>query len=222
MTSRIDIQHVQADLLRPNPWNSNQVAPEMERRLRASIEKFGLYKPIIVRQVGKELEILGGEHRWRVARDLGFESVPVVNLGSIDDKTAKTIGLADNGRYGEDDAVRLAEILRDIGIDEAELVLPYTQEDLAGMFSVAEIDFDSIGFDTGDDELDAPTSAESTRAAATHELMRFKVPVEARESIQKFIEHVIDRNGYKVETDPMIAAGMALVDIVNAARGALK
>lgn len=223
MTRRIEIEHLAPDLLSPNPWNSNRVGPEMEQRLQASIEKFGFYKPIIVRQQSDgALQILGGEHRWRVACKMGLAVVPVVNLGVVSDKQAKTIGLADNGQYGEDDALKLAEILRDIGQDDVEVLLPYSDSDLAGMFAASEVDLDSLGFDDDDSGgAVAKSLDELTRQTITHELMRFKVPVEDRERVQKYIEHVIKTRGLKSEEDSMVAAGMALVEIVNAAREVL-
>ncbi len=223
MTSRIEIEHLPPQGLSPNPWNSNRVGPEMEQRLRASIEKFGFYKPIIVREVADgSLQILGGEHRWRVACNMGLDTVPVVNLGRIGDKQAKTIGLADNGQYGEDDALKLAEILRDIGEFDVGELLPYTEADLAGMFAATEVDLDSLGFDDDTSPEESTKSLDDlTRQTITHELMRFKVPVEDRERVQKFIEHVINTRGLKTEEDSLVAAGMALVEIVNAAKEAM-
>lgn len=216
-TRQIEIKHLSPALLKPNPWNSNQVGPEMEERLRASILRFGFYKPVIARELpDSSLQILGGEHRWRVACGIGMPSIPVINLGAVTDKQAKTIGLADNGQYGTDDALRLAEILRDIGKDEIEALLPYTESDLAGMFAATEVDLDSLGFD--DEELKPDDEVLTPRPTVTHELMRFKVPIEDRERVQKFVEHVISSKGLKAEEDSMVAAGMALVVIVNAAK----
>jgi hypothetical protein len=221
LTKQIDIQHLAPARLMPNPWNSNRVGPEMEERLRASIAEFGLYKPIVVRElIGDTFEILGGEHRWRVACDMGLQTVPVVSVGVITDKKAKLLGLADNGQYGEDDSLMLAAILRDIGQEDVSTYLPYTDEDMAGMFAAADVDLDSLGFD--DEEMNAGTPmADSVRPGVTHELMRFKVPIEDRERVQKLIEKVIADNGLKAETDSMVAAGMALVVIANAARESL-
>lgn len=214
----ISIVHVSPSLLSPNPWNSNQVGPEMEQRLRASIEEFGLYKPIIVREnVEGNLEILGGEHRWRVAASMGLEVIPIVNVGPLDDRRAKTMGLADNGQYGEDDAGKLALILKDIGIEDVQTLLPYSSEDIAGMFAIADVDLVNLGFD--DDENVPPLpDAGAARPTVTHELMRFKVPVEDRERVEKLIQSVIKSNGLNAEQDSMVAAGMALVVICNAAR----
>ena len=221
MEKRIEIQHLPPQMLSPNPWNSNQVGPDMEKRLRASISQFGLYKPIICRSTEEgEIQILGGEHRWRVARDMGLESVPAVVLPNIDDKTAKTIGLADNGRYGEDDALKLAQILRDIGQEDVEILLPYSESDLAGMFAATDIDLDSLGFDEDDSSEPVASLDELSRKTITHELMRFKVPVEDRENVQQFVEMIIKTRGLQSEEDSLVAAGMALVEIVKTAKEA--
>lgn len=221
VTRQLQIDHVPVDRLRPNPWNSNSVGPEMEQRLSASIDEFSLYKPIVCRELSDgALEILGGEHRWRAARAKGFETVPVVNLGAMDDKRAKALSLADNGQYGHDDAGKLAAVLRDIGVETVEALLPYTQEDLAGMFAAAEVDLDNLGFDDDEDVPPLP-DASAVRPAVTHELMRFKVPVEDRERVERLIQHVIKTSGFAAEQDSMVAAGMALVVIANAAKDAL-
>jgi ParB family chromosome partitioning protein len=219
MTSRIEIRYCHPDLLKPNPWNSNVVGSDMELRLEASLGRFGVYKPIICRELpGGELQILGGEHRARTAGRLGIAEVPYVNLGQIDDRKAKEIGLADNGRYGEDDQLKLADILKDLGQEVIEF-LPFSDKDLAGMFAeVPAVDLDSLGFD---DDAPAKPLEETVRNAITHELMRFKVPVESRERVSAFIQHVVKTRGLASEEDPMVAAGMALVEIVNAAKETL-
>lgn len=220
MTKRIAITYVAPGLLKPNPWNPNVVGPEMEARLEKSIETLDFYKPIIVRELADgSLQILGGEHRARAAAKKGVAEVPVVNLGRIDDKRAKLVGEVDNGRYGEDDSLKLAAVLRDIGADGLEL-LPFTEQDLAGIFAAEEIDLDSIGLDESDDEP-AGDLAPAARATITHELMRFKVPVADRERVQKLIERVIKAKGLANEKDSMIAAGMALVEMANLTEAAL-
>lgn len=218
VTRNIQIEHIAPGALRPNPWNSNKVGPEMEQRLRASVAEFGLYKPILVRQLSDgTLEILGGEHRWRVASDMKLPTVPVINLGAMDDRKAKLLGLADNGQYGEDDSAMLAAILKEIGQEEVSLILPYSADDLAGMFAAASIDLDNLGFDDDEPIPDMP-APDAPRKVITHELMRFKVPVEDRERVEKLIQTVIKTRGLQPEQDSLVAAGMALVEVCNAAK----
>lgn len=197
----------------------------MEAKLEASMKKLGCYKPIICRELEPGvLEILGGEHRARMAHKLGLASVPVMNLGRITDSQAKTIGLIDNGRYGEDDGLKLQAILVDLRQDGATDfldLLPVSDEDLAGMFGGSDIDLDAIGFDPEDDKDDQRSLDEiANRPAPSHELMRFKVPIADRERIESFIGSVIKARGLSSEEDSMVAAGMALVEIVNAAQAA--
>jgi ParB family chromosome partitioning protein len=222
MTTKIRIVDTPIDGLQPNRWNSNQVGPEMERRLEASMQRLGCYKPIIVRELKDgSLEILGGQHRWQVAKKLGFESVPVVNLGAMSDRKAKEIGLADNGRYGEDDALKLAEIIREIGQDDVVEFLPYTNDDLAGIFAAESIDLEDLSIP--DEKIDKSLEevVATPRATITHALMRFKVPVEDQERVEAYFKHVIQREGLSKEDDSAIAAGMALVAIVKAAKEVL-
>lgn len=220
MQNPIETQQLPPGRLTPNPWNTNVVGPEMEMRLRASIEKYGFYKPIIVRTLSDgSLQILGGEHRWRIASAMGMATVPVVNLGMLPERDAKIIGLSDNGQYGQDDAGALSDLLKEIGRDDIAELLPYTEEDLAGMFAreASPIDLDSLGFDDGEHE-DTKSLDELVRPAITHELMRFKVPVEDRERVQRLVDSVIAQQGFGAEEDSMVAAGMALVVIANAAK----
>lgn len=210
------IEYLPPGELSPNPWNSNRVDIEMQARLRASLKEFGFVKPIIARRVNTETQILGGEHRVAIAVEMGVEKVPVIVLEGITDKKAKALGLADNGRYGQDDALKLSEILSDIGQDMLDL-LPFDEKDLAGIFSVTSMDLDDLGFDDEEKIPELP-SADAPRASITHELMRFKVPIEDRDRVEKFIQKIIKSNGFSAESDSMVAAGMALVVAINAAK----
>jgi ParB family chromosome partitioning protein len=226
-TRQIDLQHLPPAQLQPNPWNTNKLDPAAEGKLENSILEFedvgGLYKPIICRELADgTLQILGGEHRTRAAQRLGLPTVPVVNLGVISDARAKALGLADNGQYGHDDADGLAKLLAELKLEDGLLeMLPYTDEDLAGIFATSRIDLDNLDLLGDDDEADRSLPDASDlppRAAITHELMRFKVPVEDRERVEQLIQSVIKNRGLKAEQDSLVASGMALVEICNAAR----
>lgn len=219
MKPEIKIVYLPPADLSPNPWNSNSVSIEMLARLKASLIEFGFVKPIIGRALTDgRIQILGGEHRVTVAIEMGIESIPVVILEDISDQRAKALGLADNGRYGEDDALKLSAILGDLGADMLEL-LPFDEKDLAGIFSASSIDLDELGFDDSAPVGELPP-ADAPRPTVTHELMRFKVPIEDRDRVEKFIQSVIKTSGFGAESDSMVAAGMALVVICNTAKEA--
>jgi ParB family chromosome partitioning protein len=207
---------VPVELLKPNPWNTNVVSPENERRLEESLKRFaefgGFFKPVTVRTLPNgTLEILGGQHRWEAARRLGIKEVPIFNVGAISDKLAKEIGLADNGRYGEDDPLALAKLLATVDTkEELAKFLPYSDLDLQNLFSASSIDLDALGLDG--EEQRAPESP--ARPPATHQVMRFKVPVEDIAVVTERIEKVMRENNYTAE-DSLSNAGAALVHIIK-------
>lgn len=198
--------------LQPNPWNTNVVSPENEAKIDESIRRFGFIKPIIVRQIGSTLEILGGAHRRDAAIRLGLTSVPIFNLGYVDDTKAKEIGLIDNARYGDDDTLGLAQLLSELGTPEdLALFLPYTDADFDSIFSSTTIALDDI--DIPDDAGSAAPSPK-VPTVQTHQVMRFKVPADDCPDIQAKIEKVMKRQGFS-ESDALTNAGDALVWLLN-------
>lgn len=202
--------------LKPNTWNTNVVTPENEAKIRESISRFGLFKPILTRNSKDGLqEIIGGEHRWQVAQKMGYKTVPVISLGDIDDKTAKEIGLVDNGRYGEDDGLQLSELLKSIGtIDEISSFLPYSGAEMEDLFKQTDsINFDELDLGTSnEDEFEVPEVLK-TKPPKTHVMMRFNVPIDDFENVRTRIEDVIRANNFTMD-DSLTNAGNALVYIL--------
>lgn len=224
MTNEIKVRNytmgwASVDDLHPNEWNCNHVSPENEQRLRESLKRFGAFKPLIVRTIeGGGLQILGGYHRWMIARESGHEKLPVINLGMISDKQAKEVSLADNGRYGEDDTLALAEILKEIGgPDEAALFLPYGDDELTSIFAANSISLDEI--DLTSDEDHEPLPDLSATKVQTHQIMRFKVPVDDSEFVSKLIEQTMKAQRF-TEEDSLANAGNALVHLLKGLRDA--
>jgi ParB family transcriptional regulator, chromosome partitioning protein len=219
MSAKLQLLEVPVGELSPNPWNTNQVSPENEAKLDESLKRFGVFKPILVRQTDSGvLEILGGEHRWGAAKRAGLATVPVINLGKIDERRAKEIGLIDNGRYGDDDTLALAGLLRELGGDDVASFLPYTESDLDSIFSASNIALDDLDLDT-DRTLSELASA--AKASPTSQVMRFKVPVEDVEWASAVLKHVMRVEGYSSE-DSLSNAGNALVHILKTFKESLK
>jgi len=208
-------QEVDPKLLQPNPWNTNVVSPDNEAKIDASVKRLGMFKPIIVRTLPNgTLQILGGAHRRDSAIRLGLPTVPVVNLGEIDDRKAKEIGIVDNGRYGEDDTLGLAELLESLGgADELAAFMPFTDADFNSIFAATNISLDEL--DLPDDDGAAP-SAPASKPAQTHVVMRFKVPLGDDSVIAEAITKVQKQQGFTDE-DTLSNAGNALVHIFKQA-----
>ena len=204
--------------LRPNPWNTNVVDAANEAKLEESLKKFGMFKPVIVRELPTgELEILGGEHRAGAAVRLGIKDIPIMNLGPIPDAEAKKIGLVDNGRYGNDDSLQLAALLKELGdIDDLASFMPYSDQDFNNIMDAADIDLDDLA---SLPELDpASKPAPLLSAPPTHTMMRFKVPIEDAERIGELINHVIKVQGLS-GSDSLTNAGDALVHLLTGIEG---
>jgi ParB family transcriptional regulator, chromosome partitioning protein len=214
LAMEIEIKKVPPSALSPNPWNSNVVAPEAEEKLKESITRFGLFKPIVVRELNDgSLQIIGGEHRWDVAKKIGMAEVPIVNLGKITDKRAKEIGLVDNGRYGQDDAIALSELIEDLGgISEVIDFLPGSAQDFEDIFKASNLSLDELGLD--DDGSKSLSDLASTKSAPTHQIMRFKVPVGDADHVTRLIERTMREQGFK-EEDSLSNAGNALVHLLK-------
>lgn len=202
-----------------NPWNTNIVSPENEAKLDASVKRNGLFKPVIVREtpVAGEFEVIGGEHRWQSAIRVGLEEIPIVNLGTIDDDKAKEIAVIDNARYGDDDMISYAELLKSLGdVTELQDFLPYTDEDFALMFSSSDIAIDDLDIDENfekDAEKQSDPEPPAARAPKTHTIMRFKVSLVDSAKLTALIAKTQKAQGL-TGSDDLTNAGDALVHLL--------
>lgn len=198
--------------LRPNPWNTNVVSPENETKLDESMKRLGVFKPIICRELADgSLEILGGEHRNDSAIRLGLSEIPVINLGRISDKRAKEVSLVDNGRYGADDTLSLAALLEDLGdVDELSSFMPYSDVDLTSIFASTSIALDELELPENEE---LPKGSLPEKAVQTHQVLRFKVPVQDAAELSALIEHIMKTQGFTTE-DSLSNAGNALVHLL--------
>jgi len=213
----IDFKTVPASELRKNPWNTNRVSADHELKIRKSLERNGMFKPIIVRQFpGVDgYEILGGEHRWEQAVELGYTEVPIANLGFIDDRRAKEIGVIDNTRYGADDTLSFADLLKEIGdLDELQDFLPYGSADLDAIFSSSDISLEELDL-PGNliEEEETQQELPAEKAQKTHQVMRFKIPLGDAERLTALIASTKNAHGYKDEDD-LTNAGDALIHLI--------
>ena len=205
------IIQVNPESLVPNQWNTNVVSPENEEKLDASLKRFGVFKPVIVRElIDGTLQIIGGEHRAQSAVRLGYEAIPVVNLGVISDQRAKEISLVDNDRYGEDDTFKLSELINSLDSSELVSFTTFSDAELDSLFtssSIALDELDALSLPAEEVELPAEKSIQ------THQVMRFKVPIKDVDAITQRIEKTIKVQGFD-DSDSLTNAGDALVHLL--------
>lgn len=219
MSDKLNFTYRDPRSLIKNTWNPNKMSPEAESKLRNSLQQNGHIKPILVRELDDgTLEIVGGEHRVDVSIDLGMDSVPVLNLGRISDEQAKKALLIDNSRYGEDEATMLAALLEDIGtaddlaewttykMDELNTLLGSTkaaEDDLSYLDELSELD--------DDDDAPLPPAVSDVQ---THQVMKFKVPVEDAHTIKGLIDG-ISKTQKLDDSDSAVRSGDALLWLIR-------
>jgi hypothetical protein len=203
-----------------SPWNVNTVSPENMEKLKKSVERNGIFRPVVVRELADGThEVIAGEHTTRVAIELGHETIDVYNLGVISDLKAKEISIIDNQHFGVEDQFGMGKILQEIQDSGDVMVgefLPFSDRDLNTIFRSTKIDLETLDLDEEVDSLIPDYRPEDSvaRAPVTHQQMRFKVPLKDAEFVTRVIEGIIKRQGLK-QSDSLASAGDALVWLCN-------
>src|ERR1035437_1200359 len=74
-----NITELDTNLLQTNPLQPRGIiSPDSLQELVDSIREQGILEPIVVARTPAGYQIIAGERRWRAARILGLEKVPVV------------------------------------------------------------------------------------------------------------------------------------------------
>lgn len=143
------------DRLYANDWNPNAMDEKTYELAKLSILEEGFSDPVDVDPTGR---ILDGEHRWRIAKDLGMTQIPVFVKERYDDD-AKITTIRKDRTHGEPDLVRLAEIVGDLvdefGQQEVERRLGYDENEQQAFLEVTRWDWASYGTEAEDAVQDA-------------------------------------------------------------------
>jgi ParB-like chromosome segregation protein Spo0J len=114
-------------------WNANRVPPRLLAKVRHSIEQFGVVENLVARphpELPGKFEVLSGNHRLRVLRELGHETAPVVVV-ELGDAEARLLAQTLNRTRGSDDprayALLLEEVLARFAPAQVAEFLPETE-----------------------------------------------------------------------------------------------
>jgi ParB/RepB/Spo0J family partition protein len=164
--SELEVVQIDVDRLLPNPWNVNRMPAGLQAKLAAYLKREGFVEPLVVRPHPEQqgaYEIIGGEHRWRVAKErLGYSVVPCVVLKGLDDKRAKILSVNLNSMKGEAVPSLLSKLLNDlqqgVPLDDLAATLPYDTSEITDFLSLLQV---PQGFA---DELEAEAQAQDEEA----------------------------------------------------------
>jgi ParB-like chromosome segregation protein Spo0J len=139
---KLTVTEIPVEKLTPNPWNPNRMSDEMRAKLKAYIQREGFVEPLVVRPLDDGHQILGGFHRWRIAQDLGYRTVPCVVV-DLDDRRAKILSINLNEMKGQSLPSLLGALVhdlsRDLSLEDLETQLPYTLEELKDSLELLKI-----------------------------------------------------------------------------------
>ncbi len=95
-TEAEEVVELNLDDLRPNPYQPREVFDEEAlKELAGSIEKYGVFQPIIAKKSIKGYEIITGERRVRASRIAGKTTIPAI-VRQISDEEMAEIALLEN------------------------------------------------------------------------------------------------------------------------------
>jgi ParB family chromosome partitioning protein len=110
--------------VQPNPDQprTNFKKEEIEE-LAASIERNGLLQPVLVRQIGKNYQIIAGERRWQACKMLGMKMIPV-RVKEADDDKALELALIENLQRSDlnpiEEAYGIRRLIERCGLSQSE------------------------------------------------------------------------------------------------------
>lgn len=109
-----DVEKEIWDIERLQPWGDNprRARPDGLERLKTSLTKFQLFKPLKVLEDGT---VIGGNMRLHVLKEMGVKQVWVMVVRPKDRADMLEISLADNDSIGYYDQNAVAELLDSVG-----------------------------------------------------------------------------------------------------------
>ncbi|MCS1352686.1 ParB/RepB/Spo0J family partition protein [Mechercharimyces sp. CAU 1602] len=104
-----ELQEVVVAELRPNPYQPRKTFdPDLMNELVDSIREHGIVQPLVVRKSIRGYEIVAGERRFRAAKQLKWERVPVV-IREFTDEQMMEIALIENVQRDDLNPMELAQ-----------------------------------------------------------------------------------------------------------------
>ena len=135
---QFQVEYVSPSKLKPNEYNPNQQTEDEFEMLKASMREDGFTQPILCMQDGT---IVDGEHRWRAAQELGYETVPVVRV-SMSEAQRRIATMRHNRARGQDDTAAVAELMLDLeklgALDWAQEALLLSDEEMRRLTAMAD------------------------------------------------------------------------------------
>ena len=185
------VEYVPISSITPNKYNPNRQGEHEFNLLLRSMRDDGFTTPILVQRETRE--IVDGEHRWRAARELGYETIPVVFVHMTAEQM-RVATLRHNRARGQEDIELTAELLREL---ESVGALKWAQKSL----QMDDVEMQRLMTDIGapevlaDEEYSRPWAYIAGTEAAS-QTDKISVSIEAADRLR-----LMERRIKKAKTD---------------------
>lgn len=146
---------LRVDVLDGLPGNPQRLSDGARYALMRSIARDGFVVPVLVRPKGRRFEVVSGNHRVEVARDLGLVEVPAV-VRDLSDEQAARLAVELNTVHGAPDPVLLAEFVPDDLVGQV-----FVDEDLLAELAVLDEDWARLLVDDVEPDVDNEVEVEA-------------------------------------------------------------
>ena len=154
-TKILEVEVWEIDSLRPNDYNPNEIDQKTYDLAKLSMIEEGFSDPLDIDPTGL---ILDGEHRWRIAKELGMTHISVFVKERYGDD-AKITTIRKDRTHGDPDLVRLSGIVGELvdayGSEEVERRLGFDRNEQQAFLEVSRWDWDSYSSDDEDAHQDS-------------------------------------------------------------------
>ena len=128
-------------------WNYKTDGTEEQiEKLCNSIKEDKSVGVLAVREIKKGFEVIDGNHRLEAIKRLNWVKAPCENFGNITTAKAITVARRRNSQWFEDDAVKYADIFKNIVLKEYSLedlskIMPDTEQELESISKLTDFDW---------------------------------------------------------------------------------
>lgn len=170
---RGEVQIHDLNIVRPNPWNPNEMTPAMLESIKHGFTTDGwlVSQALLIWGIddgGEERNmIIDGEHRWRGATELGMLQGPMVVLDGLSEPQAKALTVKLNQKRGDWNQEGLATLLQSIQYEVAGGItgidMGFTDDEMMKLLATDSVDLAGLDPMAGDEatgdpgELRSPT-----------------------------------------------------------------
>jgi hypothetical protein len=151
-----NIKQIKIDELKDSEYNPRQITKDELKKLKTSIEKFGLVQPIVV-NINPEREnvVISGHQRLKAAKSLGLKEVPCM-LVDLSLTKEKALNLAMNRIGGRFEEEKLIDLLSAIEQENEDIlnITGFDNAEINYLLGLREKEKEQIYADTAEDDFD--------------------------------------------------------------------